>query len=116
MNTIADANGDIAALVYASTDRPDLVLCAFAQRLNHAGYRVSVLVQLRERQSGGPGGRVLVLDSWQFLDVARKPAGVSQCRLDSDWLDRMGDQARAAVRKGIDTVIVNRFGPLEESG
>ena len=40
--TIADAEGDIAALVYASGDRPDLVLRDFAKHLAGAGH-------LRER-------------------------------------------------------------------
>jgi hypothetical protein len=33
LETIADADADIAALVYAGADRPDLVLCAFAATL-----------------------------------------------------------------------------------
>ena len=61
---IADAEGDIAALVYSSGDRPDLVLCDFARRLTDSGRRVCGLVQLRDRASEKSRGRVLVLDSW----------------------------------------------------
>jgi hypothetical protein len=38
------------------------------------------------------------------------------CRLDSNWLNQMGQDAKATIHRGVDVVIVNRFGPLEESG
>jgi len=71
--TIADAEGDIAALVYLSDDRPDLVLCDFARHLARSGRRVCGLVQLRDRASGQAPSRVMVLDSWQVVDLL--PAG-----------------------------------------
>jgi hypothetical protein len=116
--TIGDATGDLAALVYSQSDRPDLVLCAFARHLADAGRRVCGLVQLRDEATGGTAGRVMVLDSWRVVDVGSKHAasGSAHCRLDSDWLDRMGREAKATIHRGVDAVIVNRFGPLEESG
>jgi nucleoside-triphosphatase THEP1 len=118
--TIADAEGDIAALVYASEDRPDLVLRDFAKRLAGDGHRVCGLIQLRDRSIDATHGRVMVLDGreMQVVEVARKDdiVGDSRCRLDGDWLDRMGSQVKAAVRRGVDAVIVNRFGPLEIAG
>jgi len=55
---IADAEGDIAALVYSSGDRPDLVLCAFAEHLASAGKRLCGLVQFRDAlRDGSPAGR-----------------------------------------------------------
>jgi nucleoside-triphosphatase THEP1 len=117
---IADAEGDIAALVYASGDRPDLVLRDFAKRLAGDGHRVCGLIQLRDRSIDATHGRVMVLDGreMQVVEVARKDdiVGDSRCRLDGDWLDRMGSQVKAAVRRGVDAVIVNRFGPLEVAG
>ncbi len=115
---IADAEGDIAALVYTSGDRPDLVLCAFAEHLAAAGKRLCGLVQFRDGLRDGSPGRVMVLDSWQIVEVGGKhdsPAN-NHCRLDAGWLDRMGTQAKVSIEQGVDTVIVNRFGPLEAAG
>ena len=109
---ISDAEGDIAALVYSSDDRPDLVLCDFARHLADSGWRVCGLVQLRDHASGEAPGRVMVLDSWQVVDVV--PAG--GCRLDAQWLDHMGARIKTLIAGGVDAVIVNRFGPLEAGG
>ena len=110
--TIADAEGDIAALVYSSEDRPDLVLCDFARHLADNGRRVCGLVQLRDRAGGESQSRVMVLDSWQVVDVV--PAG--GCRLDPQWLDDMGARIKTLIVRGVDAVVVNRFGPLEAAG
>src|SRR5258708_38403735 len=66
----------------------------------------------------GPHRKVVVLDGWQVVDVARKDdvVGDSRCSLDGDWLDRMGRQVKASIARGVDAVIVNRFGPLELAG
>ena len=115
---IADADGDIAALVYRAGDRPDLVLCAFAEHLAAAGKRLCGLVQFRDGPRDGSPGRVMVLDSWQIVEVGgkRDQAANSHCRLDARWLDQMGTQAKTSIEQGVDTVIVNRFGPLEAAG
>jgi nucleoside-triphosphatase THEP1 len=115
---IGDAEGDIAALVYVTGDSPDLVLCDFARRLTDAGQRVCGLIQLRERTSAAAPRKVVVLDGWQVVDVARKNdvVGETRCSLDGDWLDHMGRQVRASIARGVDAVIVNRFGPLELAG
>jgi len=115
---IADADGDIAALVYSAGDRPDLVLCAFAEHLAAAGKRLCGLVQFRDGQRDGASGWVMVLDSRQIVEVGgkRDSAATNQCRLDAGWLDQMGTQARRSIEQGVDTVIVNRFGPLEAAG
>jgi nucleoside-triphosphatase THEP1 len=117
---IGDAEGDIAALVYRSNDIPDVVLCDFARRLTAAGRRVCGLVQLREGVTAGAPRKVVVLDGWKVVDVATKTApktdGETKCSLDGDWLDRMGREVRASIARGVDLVIVNRFGPLELAG
>ena len=116
--TIADADGEIAALVYSGRDRPDLILCAFAKILAHAGRRVCGLVQLRDRSRDRWPCKVMVLDTWQMVDVSRPRDAAEDihCRLDARWLDRMGVKATASIRHGVDAVIVNRFGPLEVAG
>ena len=116
--TIADADGEIAALVYSGGDRPDLVLGEFARRLTDTGQRTCGLIQFRDRPYDGTHRRVVVLDSGHVVDVARKSdvMGNSRCRFDRDWLDRMGGRVNASIRRGVDAVIVNRFGPLEAAG
>src|SRR5215475_16171382 len=105
---IADAEADIAALVYSSGDRPDLVLCAFAEHLAAAGKRLCGLVQFRDVPRDGSPGRVMVLDTWQIVEVGgkRDTAANSHCRLNATWLDQMGTQAKASIEQGVDTVIV----------
>jgi len=118
LETIADADADIAALVYASGDRPDLVLCAFARHLADTGRRPCGLVQLRDRSEDDVSRKVMVLEDWQVVDAVCKQDGANgdHCSLDSHWLDQMGAQTAIAIRRGADAVIVNRFGPLEASG
>jgi predicted amino acid dehydrogenase len=120
MPAIADADGDIAALVYASGDRPDQVLYAFARHLTDGGRRVCGLVQLRDRSCDGSPCSVIVLDSWKVVDFirvrAQEAAEEVQCRLDAYWLDRMAARTKTTIRRGVDAVIVNRFGPLEVAG
>jgi hypothetical protein len=48
---ISDADGDIAALVYATGDRPDLVLLDFARHVSDSGRRIRGLIQFRDRPS-----------------------------------------------------------------
>jgi hypothetical protein len=118
LETIADADGEIAALVYASGDRPDFVLCAFARHLVDTGRRPCGLVQLRDRAEDDACRKVLVLEDWQVVDAARKylDADGDRCSLGTNWLDQMGARTATAIRRGVDAVIVNRFGPLETDG
>jgi hypothetical protein len=115
---IADADGDIAALVYASGDRPDQVLCGFARYLANGGRRICGLVQLRDPSPDESRCSVMVLDNWQVVDFVRGQEAVreGQCRLDAQWLDQMAEQTKTTIRRGVDAVIVNRFGPLEAAG
>src|SRR5262249_32834678 len=111
---IADADGDIAALVYTSGDRPDFVLSDFARHLAATGRRASGLVQFRDRPLEKSARRLLLAESRQLVEVTRRHDG--PCSLDADWLDRMGGEAKASIRRGVDAGIVNRFGPLEAAG
>ena len=116
--TITDAGGDIAALVYTGEDRPDLVLCTFARHLADASRRVCGLIQFRDRPLDGSACRLMVLEGWHVVEIARQHDGVEDhhCRLDAQWLDRIGTEVKASIRRGTDAVIVNRFGPLEAAG
>jgi hypothetical protein len=115
---ITDADGDIAALVYATGDRPDLVLLDFARHASDSGRRICGLIQFRDRPSDDTRRRVMVLDAWTEVDVSHETsaAGGGHCHVDEGWMERMAAQVRASIRDGVDAVIVNRFGPLEATG
>jgi nucleoside-triphosphatase THEP1 len=115
---ITDADGDIAALVYATGDRPDLVLLDFARHVSDSGRRICGLIQFRDRRSDDTRRRVMVLDAWTEVDVSHETStvGGGHCHVDEGWMDRMAAQVRASIRDGVDAVIVNRFGPLEAAG
>jgi nucleoside-triphosphatase THEP1 len=114
--TLVDAEGDIAALVYGASDRPDLVLCSFARHLMDDGRKVCGLVQYQVRSPSGSVRKGLVLDGWQVVDLhgGTRPEA-DQC-LDACWLDRMCVEVETAVAGGVDAVIITRFGPLEAAG
>ena len=109
---ISDADGDIAALVYATGDRPDLVLLDFARHVSDSGRRICGLIQFRDRPSDDTRRRVMILDAWTEVDVSHETsaAGGGHCHVDEGWIEHMAAQVRASIRDGVDAVIVNRFG------
>jgi hypothetical protein len=115
---ISDADGDIAALVYAAGDRPDLVLLDFARYVSDSGRRICGLIQFRDRPSDDTRRRVMILDAWAEVDVSHEISAVGgrHCHVDEEWMEGMAAQVRASIRDGVDAVIVNRFGPLEAAG
>jgi len=115
---ISDADGDIAALVYAEGDRPDHVLLDFARQVSDSGRRICGLIQFRDRRSDDTRRRVMVLDTWTEVDVSHEQAaaGGHHCHVDEGWMERMAAQVRASIKDGVDAVIVNRFGPMEAAG
>jgi Protein of unknown function (DUF2478) len=108
---ITDADSDIAALVYATGDRPDLVLLDFARHVSDSGRRICGLIQFRDRRSDDTRRRVMVLDAWTEVDVSHETSAVGDghCHVDEGWMERMAAQVRASIRDGVDAVIVNRF-------
>jgi len=113
--TLVDAEGDIAALVYGVTDRPDLVLCSFARHLIDDGRKVCGLVQYQVRSPAGSVRKALILDGWHVVDLHGGAGPEADCP-DACWLDRMCTDVEAAVAGGVDAVIITRFGPLEAAG
>src|SRR5262245_20496410 len=103
--TISDADGDIAALVYGSQDRPDLVLGAFARHLADDGRRLCGLIQFRDRPRDGPLCRLMVLENRQMVGFARQHRTADDCRLDPRWLDQVGTQVKTSIRRGVDAAI-----------
>jgi hypothetical protein len=115
---IADADGEIAALVYAIGDRPDLVLMDFARQVSDSGRRICGLIQFRDRSSEASRRRLMVLDGWREVDVGHENVAVgdSRCHIDEAWMDGMVAEVRTSIARGVDAVIVNRFGALEAAG
>ena len=118
LTTIDDAEADIAALVYGSDDRPDLVLQAFACEVAASGRRVCGLIQMRDHKADDIKRKVLVLDAWDVVDVNCEAAanGEARCFIDGQWLGQLAAGVQASIRQGVDVVIVNRFGSLEAAG
>lgn len=112
---IGDTGGDIAAVVYSPGDRPDLVLYDFARDLADSGQRISGVIQFRDC-SVQTQRRVMILDEWRTVEIDRKTVDDSHYHIDSHWVDHMGAEVQASIRRGVDVVIVNRFGPLEAAG
>jgi len=115
-NGIADADGDIAALVYSYRTGLTSSYVPF-ERLAAAGRRLSGLVQLRDTRTRramrqGSKARYLEIAEVAIILIALRTV----CRLDQCWLDEMGRNAQASIQHGVDAVIVNRFGPLEAAG
>ncbi|MDQ2079175.1 DUF2478 domain-containing protein [Xanthobacteraceae bacterium Astr-EGSB] len=110
---IADADGDIAALVYGAQDRPDLLLRDFAHGLRKDGYKLCGLVQFRGHDTDGRR-RLLVLDRGRSFDVHRAPG--APYHIDAPWLDRMAERVKAGIANGVDLAVASRFGPLERAG
>jgi hypothetical protein len=115
---IKDADGEIAALVYSAADRPDLVLAEFATHTARSGKRIAGLIQFREHPVDGSSRKFLVLQSGQMIDIAHHRDTVKKhlCHVDEYWLTNMVDNVCTLITDGIDAVIVNRFGRLEEEG
>ena len=108
---ITDADGDIAALVYATGDRPDLVLLDFARHVSDSGRRICGLIQFRDRRSDHTRRRVMVLNAWTEVDVSHETStvGGGHCHVDEGWMDRMAAQVRAAA----DTYEVSAYKQIE---
>jgi hypothetical protein len=112
---IADADADIAALVYTPQEHPDLVLSEFARRLRRDGRKVCGLVQFRGLDAHGRR-RLLVLDRRRSFDVCSAVQPDSRYHIDAAWLDRLARRVETEIERGVDLAIASRFGPLERAG
>jgi hypothetical protein len=112
-----DADGDIAAVVYSRDERPDVVLCDFADRLRNDGRRVCGLVQLRGRRPGDGYRTLMALNDRCTLDMACATCeGTSRLHIDAQQVDGMAVQLEVELARGTDIVVASRFGPLELAG
>jgi hypothetical protein len=111
-----DAECDLAALVYGPGQDPDRILSGFAADLHASGHLAVGLVQLGHRRFDSVLCATL-LHSGENMSLFRDsddPAGGR--RLDLDRLRDAGERIAAAIERGADIVIVNRFGRQECEG
>jgi hypothetical protein len=113
-----DADGDIAALVYEADDRPDVVLCDFADHVRAEGRHVSGLVQFRDHDHSDTSRRLVVLDAWRRIDVRRsdRSKAARRIHIDGRGLDRIVRRVENEIERGTAVVVASRFGPLELAG
>lgn len=110
-----DAQCDLAALVYEPQQDPDAVLRGFAADLNARGVRAVGMVQAG--QCADSSLSAVLLPSGERMLLARDfdPA-TTGCSLDLGRLKNAAERVAAAMERGADIVIINRFGKRERDG
>jgi hypothetical protein len=113
-----DAQCDFAAVVYGAGDEPDRLLLDFSERLCRSGLRVAGIVQLgRAGHAGNSNLGAVMLPGNEVVAMAHDPGSSScGCRLHAGWVADGASIIAAAIERGVDLVIVNRFGKLEAEG
>jgi Protein of unknown function (DUF2478) len=112
-----DAQCDLAAVVYSTSDDPDCLISGFAADLRRSGHRPVGVVQLgRSCQSDDPRLGVTLLPDGEVVGLALDAPPSSGCRLDPDRLAGLSMRLAAAIDDGADLVIINRFGRSEAEG
>jgi hypothetical protein len=113
-----DAQCDFAAVVYGAGDEPDRLLLNFSEHLRRSGIRVAGIVQLGHAgQVGNSNLGAVMLPGNEVLGMAHDPGGSPfGCRLHTEWVADIASMIAAAIERGADLVIVNRFGKLEAEG
>lgn len=112
-----DAQCELAALVYQSGQDPDSVLLTFATGLQARGLRPVGLVQRGHHDAGAAMLPAWMIHTGADVDLFQDKAAYTRGRrLDLDKLVRVRREMMAAVDRGADLLIVNRFGRQEQQG
>jgi nucleoside-triphosphatase THEP1 len=113
-----DAQCDFAAVVYGAGDDPDRLLLNFSEHLHRSGRRVAGIVQLgRAGQAGNSNFGAIMLPGNEVVRMAHDPGSSPfGCRLHAGWVAESASMIADAIDRGVDLVIVNRFGKLEAEG
>lgn len=112
-----DSQCDLAALVYEPDQDPDAMLRAFAADLNFRGYRLAGLIQRGHRVTDAPELPAVLVHSGENVNLFRDlDARAGGRRLDLETLIRVGDEIAAAIDRGTDLLLLNRFGRQEREG
>lgn len=112
-----DSQCDLAALVYDKDQDPDAILRGFAADLSARGSRPVGLVQIGHHELDRQQLTAMLVHSGEQLQLLQNLGALaSGCRLDVGQLLAAGAQIEAAIERGADLVIINRFGKLECQG
>ncbi|MGB3865003.1 MAG: DUF2478 domain-containing protein [Xanthobacteraceae bacterium] len=112
-----DAQCDVAALVYEAHQQPDGVLRDFVADVQEAGLRPVGLIQSGHHDIGAVAMPALMIHSGARVDLFQDAAAYSRGRrLDLDRLTAARAEMTAAIDRGADVLIVNRFGRQEQQG
>lgn len=113
---VFDAQCDLGALVYQQHEKPDALLCDFADSLIGQGHRVVGLVQLGHHCRDDVELSAMLLHTGEQLQLFQDLGTCAKgCKLDIDRLMRAGGQI-ADQLDGADLLIINRFGKHEQEG
>lgn len=114
-----DAECDVAAIVYAPGDDPDLLLAEFTAELSATGFDALGIVQRRrpEQHDGKPLPDLLIVPSGMFVSDTHE-ATAERCPHDScrTMLSNAEAWLQEAVRRRPDLLVINRFGSAERAG
>ncbi|MDR3468704.1 MAG: DUF2478 domain-containing protein [Xanthobacteraceae bacterium] len=112
-----DSQCDIAALVYGPEEQPDALLNAFAADLTGRGVRVVGLIQGGHRVGRAPQLSAVLVHSGEDVELFQDLGAYAEgCRLDIQALTRAGQEIAAAIDRGADLLVINRFGKQEREG
>ena len=113
-----DAQCDFAAVVYGAGDESDRLLLDFSEHLRRSGFRVAGIVQRgRAGEAGNSNLGAVMLPGNEVVGMAHDPGSSScGCRLHAEWVAHSARMLATAIERGVDLVIVNRYGKLETEG
>lgn len=108
----------IAALRGATSHELQRTLSAFARALQAQGFRVAGLIE--ESTCGGAGAcksfRVKDIASGTTISISQNlGAGSSACNVDAGGLALACGRVEEAIDRGVDVVVLSKFGKLEAS-
>ena len=110
---------NIACTMAPGRGDTDQLLFSVAQKLRDQGYRVCGTVQVNtEREKTGPCDMdVKVMPDGPMLRISQNlGSGARGCRLDAHSLETAVGLVDAALAKGADCLIINKFGKQEAEG
>jgi hypothetical protein len=111
-----DAQCDVAALVYGPGQEPDRILSGFAADLTASGRLAAGLVQLGHRRPHAALSARLLHTGENVPLFRDSESSAGRPRLDLGRLHDAAESIAGAIDRGVDIVIVNRFGRQECEG
>ena len=113
------ANMCLAAIERTGEADVDVLLNDVAQQLKQRGYRVGGAVRSNEPKPGDHPCDVVLRDlvSGETIPLAQNPSFESSgCQLDTAALEQVAGLVGSSLDRGVDILIVNKFGKREAEG